>query len=80
VKGCHSRENITEAIILIVRDLIDLAKIEYFYTNNTTVNDVVIQIICQRLRPDIPEPRKRRVRYLGYIINLAVIVFLFSCD
>jgi len=80
VKGCHSGENIAEAVIPIIRDLIDLANIGYFCTDNATINDVIIQIIYQRLRPDIPDPRKRRVRCLDYIINLAAMAFLFSYD
>jgi hypothetical protein len=80
VKGCHSGENIAEAIIPVIRDMIDLAKIGYYCSDNATVNDVIIQIIYNRLRPDIPEPRKRRVRCLGHIINLAAMAFLFGCD
>ena len=60
--------------------MIDLAKIGYYYTDNATVNDVIIQIIYNRLRSDIPEPHKRRVRCLGHIINLAAMAFLFGWD
>jgi hypothetical protein len=51
-----------------------------FYTDNATVNNIIIRIIYNRLRPDILNPYKRRVKYLDYIINLATIVFLFSND
>jgi len=32
------------------------------------------------LRPNIKEPDSRRVRYLGYILNLIVKAFLFNKD
>jgi hypothetical protein len=42
VKGCYSKENIAEAIIPVIRDIIDLAKMRYYYIDNVTVNDVMI--------------------------------------
>jgi uncharacterized protein YebE (UPF0316 family) len=63
-----------------MRDIIDLAKIGYYYFDNVTVNDVIIQIIYNRFKFNILKPRKRRVKYLNYIINLTAIAFLFSYD
>lgn len=48
-----------------------------FCIDNVTVNDVGIQIICNRFRSD---SRKRRVRRLGHIINLAEVAFRFGND
>jgi hypothetical protein len=80
VKGCHSGENIAEAVIAVLSKMIDISKLGYFCTDNATTNDVAIRIICQRLRPDIQDPRKRRIRCLGHIINLAATAFLFGND
>jgi hypothetical protein len=48
------------------------------YTDNVTTNDVAIKIVCQRLKPDIQQPEKRRIRCLGHIINPAAMAFLFG--
>jgi len=80
VKCSHSGKNIAEAVIPVIRDMIALAKMGVFCTDNATVNDVVIQIVCNRLRPDISDPRKQRVRCLGHIINLAAVAYLFGND
>jgi hypothetical protein len=80
VKGYYNKENITKAIIPIIKNIINLAKIKYYYIDNVTVNDVIIQIIYNRFKPNILKPYKRRVKYLNYIINLTAIAFLFNCD
>jgi hypothetical protein len=80
VKGCHNKENIAETVIPIIRDIIDLTKIEVFYIDNVIVNNIIIQIIYNRFKSNIPDSRKRRVRYLNYIINLIAMVFLFNND
>ena len=78
-RSCHSGENIAEAVISVV-ERIDVRKLGYFYINNNIINDVTIKIILNRFRPDIQQPQRRRVRYLGHIINLVAIAFLFSND
>jgi hypothetical protein len=55
-----------------------LLKLGYFIVNNDGRNDTCIRAILRKHRPNIKNPDSRRVRYLGYIINLAAKAFLFS--
>jgi hypothetical protein len=55
-----------------------ISKLRYFTCDNVTSNDITIRYILKRLRPDIKHLESRRVRCLGYILNLAVKAFLFS--
>jgi hypothetical protein len=80
IKGCHSGENVAEAVIEILLKMVPPIKLGYFCTDNATTNDKTIAIIMERLRPDIQHPQKRRVRCLGHIINLAAKAFLFGND
>jgi hypothetical protein len=78
IKGSHSSENTAKAIIPILIEMDIVNKLGYFITDNATTNDLTIEIILQRLRPNITYLGERRVRYLGHIINLAAKAFLFS--
>ena len=66
VRGSHSGENIAEAIIPVLVEMEVVSKLGYFTTDNATSNDVAIERILQTLRPDITQPRERRVRCLAY--------------
>jgi hypothetical protein len=78
VRGSHSGENIAEAIIPIILEMGIVGNLGYFITDNATNNDVAIEVILRRLRPDVTHPGHRRVRCLGHIINLAAKAFLFG--
>jgi hypothetical protein len=80
VKGSHSGENIAEAVIPILGEMGIVSKLGYFITDNATTCDVAINLILERLRPEILYRKERRVRCLGYIINLAAKAFLFGDD
>jgi hypothetical protein len=80
VRGSHSGENIAEAIIPVLVEIKVISKLGYFTTDNASTNNVTIKLILKRLRPNIRQPRARRVRYLGHIINLAAKAFLFNRD
>jgi hypothetical protein len=80
VRGSYNRENITEAIIPVLVEIKIVSKLGYFTTDNASTNNVTIKLILERLRPDIRQPRARRVRCLGHIINLAAKAFLFNRD
>jgi hypothetical protein len=55
-----------------------LLKLGYFIANNDGRNDTCIRVILRKHRPDIKDFNSRRVRCLGYIINLAAKAFLFG--
>jgi hypothetical protein len=80
VKSSYNKKNITEAIIPVLMEINIISKLRYFTTNNHCVNDVTIKFILKHLRLNITYLRKRRVRYLDYIINFAVKAFLFNKD
>ena len=80
IKGYYIGENITEVIIPILQTMISSDRIGYFIRDNNGRNDIVICAILAELRPDLKDPDYRRVRYLGYIINLAAKAFLFRKD
>ena len=55
-------------------------KLRYFIANNTSNNNTTVHTICQQLHLDIKDPNSRRIKYLGYIINLLIKAFLFKED
>jgi hypothetical protein len=55
-----------------------LLKLGYFIADNDGRNDICIRAILKKYRPNIKDPNSRRVRCLGYIINLAAKAFLFG--
>jgi hypothetical protein len=80
IKGCHSGENLAVTITPVLEEMNIISKLGYFTCNNAVSNDVAIQHILKRLRPDIKHPESRRVRCLGHILNLTVKAFLFGHD
>jgi hypothetical protein len=80
VKGAHSGENITKAIIFIIKEIISIKQLGYFVRNNIITNDTAIKAILAYLLPKLKDSDFRYVRYLNYIINLAVKVFFFEKD
>jgi hypothetical protein len=80
VKGAYNGENITEAIILIIKEMISIKQLGYFVVNNATTNDTAIRAILAYLLLKLEDSDFRRVKYLNHIINLAVKAFLFGND
>jgi hypothetical protein len=80
VKGAHSGENIAEAVIPIIKEMISIKQLGYFVADNATTNDTAIRAILAYLLPKLEDPDSRRVRCLGHIINLAAKAFLFGND
>ena len=78
IKDSYNRENIAEAIILILVEIGVISNLGYFTTDNASTNNIIIKIILQRLRLNIFYPKRRRIRYLNYIINFAAKAFLFN--
>jgi hypothetical protein len=80
VKGAHSGENIAEAIIPILKQMISKERLGFFIGDNAGINDTAIRIILAHLLPNLKDPDSRRVKCLGHIINLAAKAFLFGKD
>ena len=78
ISGAHTGENIAEAVMPILSEMGILPKLGYFIADNDGRNNTCIRAILRKHRPDIKDPDSRRVRYLGYIINLAAKAFLFG--
>jgi hypothetical protein len=70
VRGAHSGENITEAMIPVLVEMGVVPKLGYFMADNAGNNNTAVRAICRQLRPDIKDLDSRRARCLGHIINL----------
>jgi hypothetical protein len=55
-------------------------RLEFFISDNAALNNIIIRVILGQLRSNIKNPNFRRIRYLGYIINLVIKAFLFGKD
>jgi hypothetical protein len=80
VRGAYNSKNMAEAIILVLKEMDIINKLRFFIGDNAGNNDTYIRAILRELRLDIKEPDSRRVRCLGYIINLSAKAFLFGND
>jgi hypothetical protein len=69
-----------EVIILIILVISIKDQLDFFIGDNAGTNNTIIRCILTNLRPDIKDPDSRRMRCLGYIINLAAKAFLFGKD
>ena len=80
----RSQHLCTPAIIILLRVLKDyriIGRLGYFIIDNAYSNDTLIKLISEALKKDYSisyNYGKRRLRYNGYIINLAVQAFLFG--
>ena len=80
VKGAHSGENIAEAVIPIIEEIISKNRLGFFIGDNAATNNTAIRAILAHLLPELKNPDSRHIRYLGYIINLTTKAFLFGQD
>jgi len=79
VIGSHSGENMAETIIHVI-ELYELQdRLGYFVLDNITSNDTCVREILEYLQPRL-DPKKRRLRCFGHILNLAVKAFLSGKD
>lgn len=83
----HTGENQTELIIEVIREYgistsTEGPQIGYFVTDNTTNNDVAINIVLLHFFPQMDKKtrRARRLRCLGHVINPAAKAFLYGND
>jgi hypothetical protein len=80
VRGAHTGENIAEAVIPIIEEMVSNDRLGFFMGDNASENSTVIRAILTHLCPEEKDPNSKRVRCLGHIINLAAKAFLFGKD
>jgi len=81
IRGCHSGENIAEAVLAVLKEMgIESNNLGFFTADNATTNDKAIEFIAAELKPELKDPGMLRVRCLGHIINLLAKAFLFGND
>ena len=80
LRKIHSGENIAEAVFKVIRKYGFIGnQIGWFVFNNVTSNDICVEEILKALNiNDIV--KRRRLRYLDYIINLTIKAFFFGSD
>ena len=69
LEGSHSGENMAELVIKTLQKY-QINQISYFVYNNASLNDTAIRDILKSYGI-VREQDRRRLRCLGYIINLA---------
>jgi hypothetical protein len=77
VCGTHSGENMAQCIVPVLEHYELKNRIGYFVLDNISSNDLCVRAILQRLRPDL-DPKTRRLRCFGHVVNLAAKAFLFG--
>jgi len=80
LKSAYSSENIAELVLEILYNYEITEKLDFFTLDNVSLNDICLEIFLRDLLPNITadELKIRRLRYFGYIFNLAAKVFLFN--
>ena len=76
VDGSHSGENMAAIILPVLREFCIDNRIGYFISDNMTSNNLAIQALYRELK--LINLTARRLRCLGYIINLSAKAFLYS--
>jgi len=77
LKGPHSRENIAETIVAVIKTYEISSKIGYFVLNNAGLNNIYISAIIKWL--NIKDTKEHRcLCCLSYVLNLSVKAIFFS--
>jgi hypothetical protein len=78
--GEHTGENMAALLLKVFRDYKIGARIGFFILDNASTNDVCVDLILRKLYPrmNAKQRRRRRLRCLGHVINLAAQAFLFG--
>ena len=78
IKDAYNSENIAEIMIPMLKKMGVISRLGYFIKNNVGPNDICWRVICRKLRLDIKKPNNKKVKCLGYILNLVVKAFFFN--
>jgi len=77
----HGGENQAAHLMDIIRQFELAHRIRYFTTDNAGSNDTLLETLAKNLLVEYGaqiNPKKRQIRCLGHIINLALSAFLFA--
>jgi hypothetical protein len=77
IREAHTGENITKAVIPIIKEMVSSDRLGFFIGDNASENGTVIRAIITYLCLNEKDPNSRRIRCIGHIINLAAKAFLF---
>ncbi len=77
IHGDHSGKNQAKAIIPVIDEYGLKEKLGYFMTDNASSKDTCVAEIIDLIRPDL-DLGERRLRCMGYIINLIAKAFIFG--
>jgi len=78
--GEHTGENMAALLLKVFREYKIGSRIGFFITDNTSSNDVCIDLVLRKLYPSMSEKqrKRRRLRCLGHVVNLSAQAFLFG--
>ncbi|KAJ3453361.1 hypothetical protein MRS44_017608 [Fusarium solani] len=80
-RGNHSGERQANLIMNILETFGIMSKLGYHTGDNATSNDTCLESIARRLKENLNvdyDPKKRRIRCIGHIINLSLQAFLLG--
>jgi hypothetical protein len=78
VKEAYTEKNIIKAIISIIKEMASSDRLGFFIEDNAFENNTVIRVIIIHLCLNEKDFNFKRIRYLSYIINLAVKAFFLK--
>ncbi len=80
LEGAYSGENMTELVFEVFYDYEIIEKLGFFILDNVSSNDIYFETFLRDLLPNIiaDEFKICRLRYFGYVFNLAAKAFLFG--
>jgi hypothetical protein len=78
--GEHTGENMAALLLKVFREYKIGGRIGFFMLDNASTNDVCVDLVLRKLYPGMnaKQRRRRRLRCLGHVINLAAQAFLFG--
>jgi hypothetical protein len=78
--GEHTGENMAALLLKVFREYKIGGRIGFFILDNASTNDVCVDLVLRKLYPGMNarQRRRRRLRCLGHVINLAAQAFLFG--
>jgi hypothetical protein len=73
LEGEHTGTNIAQAVLNVVGEYRIGSRIGYFMLDNASSNDTAVDLILKTLYPKMTEKqrKRRRLRCLGHVVNLA---------